>query len=59
MNTDATDLAERLSAEFDTMPATTVIRVVTECVDEWPDADVQFIEQAARSRLKTVPRAGR
>jgi hypothetical protein len=44
-------VAETLAAEFPGEPGTTVIRVVTDCVAEFPDDDPMFIEQAARARL--------
>lgn len=44
-------VAERLAAEFRDQPDSTVIRVLTDCVDEHPDADAAFIEQEARARL--------
>ena len=44
-------VAETLAAEFPEEPGTTVIRVVTDCIAEFPDDDPMFIEQAARARL--------
>ena len=44
-------VAETLAAEFPHEASTTVIRVVTDCVAEFPDDDPMFIEQAARARL--------
>ena len=44
-------VAETLAGEFPEAPSATVIRVVTDCVAEFPDVDPLFIEQAARARL--------
>lgn len=49
------ELAERLTAEFDWLPTTAVIRVVTECVDQWPDADVLFIEAGGQVQVGNYP----
>ena len=43
--------AETLAAEFPEEPSVTVIRVVTDCVAEFPDVDPMVLEQAARARL--------
>ncbi len=45
-------VAETLAADFDDLPITTVVRVLTDCVAEHPDADPHFIEQAARALLR-------
>lgn len=51
MDIEMMAVAERLAAEFRDQPDSTVIRVLTDCVDEHPDADAAFIEQAARAGL--------
>lgn len=50
-------VAEKLAAEFPDEPDSTVIRVVTDCVEEFPDADPLFLEEASRARL-SAPEAG-
>jgi hypothetical protein len=47
-------VAETLAGEFDQLPSTTVVRVVTDSVAEYPDADHMFVEQAARARLSEL-----
>jgi len=44
-------VAERLAAQFPQQSGTTVLRVVSECVEEFPDGGELFVEQAARSVL--------
>jgi hypothetical protein len=44
-------VAERLAEEFPDRPNSSVIRVLTDCVDQHPEADAAFVEQAARARL--------
>jgi hypothetical protein len=44
-------IAERLVDEFGEIPTSRVVRVVTDCVDEYPSDGSLFIEQAARARL--------
>lgn len=44
-------VAESLAHEFGELRSSTVIRVVTDCVDEYPCCGPHFIEQAARARL--------
>jgi hypothetical protein len=44
-------VAERLAQEFDTLPVTTVIAALSDCIDAWPDAGAAFIETAVRARL--------
>jgi hypothetical protein len=44
-------VAERLAAQFPQQPGTTVLRVVRDCVEEFPDGGELFVEQAARSVL--------
>jgi hypothetical protein len=56
MNLEMAQLAEGLAKEFTQVPATTVIQVLTDCLDEFPDASGLFIEQAARSRLQALAR---
>lgn len=57
VNDNMTRVAEQLVAQFPHLPATTVIRVVTDCVEQFPDSDPMFIEQAARAHLATVPQS--
>jgi hypothetical protein len=47
-------IAERLARHFDALPLATVIDTVSECAHRWPDADANFIENAARARLETI-----
>ncbi|HEX6247342.1 MAG TPA: hypothetical protein VFZ64_05675 [Nocardioidaceae bacterium] len=47
-------VAESLAHEFGELRSSTVIRVVTDCVDEYPCCGPHFIEQAARARLTLV-----
>lgn len=51
MNPALVEVAERLAAQFPDEPSTAVIRILTECVDEFPDSDLMFVEQAAHARL--------
>lgn len=44
-------LAEKLAAEFPEQPNSTVIRILTDCVEEFPRADPEFLEEASRTRL--------
>jgi hypothetical protein len=44
---------EKLAAEFPRQPGATVTRVVSQCVDEFPDGDGLLIEQAVRAHLTT------
>ena len=57
MDLAMTAVAEKLAAEFPDKPSSTVIRVVTDCVEEFPDADPMFLEEASRARL-AAPDAG-
>lgn len=50
-------VTERLAAEFSDKPSSEVIRVVTDCVDEFPDAGPMFVEEASRARL-SAPESG-
>jgi hypothetical protein len=50
-------VVEHLAEEFSHRPSTTVFRVVTDCVDDFPNSDSLFVEQAARARLADVGRA--
>ena len=45
---------EKLALEFQHLPIRTVIRVLSECADEFPNNDEQFLEQAARARLDAI-----
>jgi hypothetical protein len=45
------EVAEEMAAEFPSASRTTVIRVVSDCVAQFPDDGPLFIEQAARARL--------
>lgn len=51
MDVEMMEVAEGLAGEFRDQPDSTVVRVLTDCVDEHPDADAAFIEQAARAQL--------
>lgn len=44
-------VAEQLAAEFGDLQSRDVVRVVTECVDEFPEVGPHFVAQAARARL--------
>jgi hypothetical protein len=44
-------VAEKLAREFDQLPNSTVVRVLTDTVDANSVADHMFIEQAARAKL--------
>lgn len=44
-------LAEQLAHDFRELQCSAVVRVLTECADEFPNDGVLFIEQAARARL--------
>lgn len=44
-------VAESLAYEFESVRSSTVIKVLTECVEEFPNNGPHFIEQAARARL--------
>ena len=44
-------VAEHLATEFADEPCARVIRVVIDCVAEFPDQDELFIEHAARAYL--------
>lgn len=44
-------VAETLAREFGTTRPTTVMQVVSDCVEKFPDVDPWFIEQASRARL--------
>jgi hypothetical protein len=54
MDLTLTAVAEHLAEEFPDQPTTTVVRVVTDCVEEFPNSDPMFVEQAARARLTGV-----
>lgn len=58
MNGEQIAVAERLAAEFPTVPAGNVIRAVTLCAEELPGGDPLIIEQAARALLRAVERRG-
>jgi hypothetical protein len=44
-------LAEQLAHDFRELQCSAVVRVLTDCADEYPHGGVHFIEQAARARL--------
>src|SRR3954449_2018065 len=44
-------VAEKLAAEFPHQSSTTVLRVVAGCVEQFPDDDEMFVEDAARAHL--------
>lgn len=45
------DVAETLVREFGGLRTDTVLRIMSECTDEFPYGGPHFIEQAARARL--------
>jgi len=47
------EVAEEMAAEFPWASRTTVIRIVSDCIAQFPDDDPLFIEQAARARLSS------
>ena len=47
-------VAECLACEFRGTEPTTVMQVVAECVEEFPEVDPLFIEQAARAHLAEI-----
>jgi Ni2+-binding GTPase involved in maturation of urease and hydrogenase len=49
-------IAEVLAVEFCALPVATVVRVLTECADELPEADSLLVESAARARLAASAR---
>ena len=56
MDLSVATVAEALTYEFPDLRLATVIRVLRSCVDDYPDADTHFVEQAARARLLLLPR---
>lgn len=44
-------VAEQLANDFEELHYHAVVQVLTDCVDQFPDDGVHFIEQAARARL--------
>jgi hypothetical protein len=48
---DLMDVAEKLAGEFEEMPAREVLHVVASSMDQFPQGDPLFIEQAARAQL--------
>jgi hypothetical protein len=51
VNTALIDLCEKLVEGFGDLPTTTVVRVVTDRGEEFPDDDEHFLALAARARL--------
>lgn len=51
MDVELDAVAERLAAQFPHHAGTTVVRVVCDCVEAFPDGGELFVEQAARSLL--------
>ena len=47
-------VAEALACDFPQLRYRTVVRVLTECVEECPHGGPHFIEQAARARLSRI-----
>lgn len=45
-------VAERLAAEFPTMPPTAVMRAVESSVEQFPTSDPLLVEQAAKAFLR-------
>ncbi len=52
-------VAEQLLGEFGDLSGSTVARVLADCVDEFPNDDLHFVEQAARARLSAERTTGR
>ena len=48
-------VAETLAFEFAHLPSSAVVRVLADCVDEFPCGGPHFVEQAARARLSRLP----
>jgi hypothetical protein len=53
MESELMAVTERLVGEFEQLPSSTVVRVVTDCLEEFSHHDAHFLEQAARARLAT------
>lgn len=51
MDLSVATVAETLTHEFADLRLGSVVSVLTACVDEYPNADALFMEQAARARL--------
>lgn len=51
MDLSVATVAETLTREFAGLRLGNVVGVLTACVDEYPNADALFMEQAARARL--------
>jgi len=47
-------VAETLASEFAELRSSWVVRVLTDCADEFPYDDQHFIEQAARAQLSLL-----
>lgn len=60
MDDEIIGVAERLASEFH-IALTTIVRVVTDAVEDLPGADPLLIEHAARARLERdrPPRSSR
>ena len=55
MNMALAGVAETLAYEFAHLHSTAVVRVLVDCVDEFPNGGPHFVEQAARARLSRLP----
>ena len=55
MNMALAGVAETLAYEFAHLHSTAVVRVLADCVDEFPRGGPHFVEQAARARLSRLP----
>jgi hypothetical protein len=49
-------VCETLACEFEALRSSTVVRVLSDCADEFPYGGPHFIEQAARARLSRLDR---
>lgn len=54
MNLMMLAVAEELATKFCEMNPSTVLHVVSDCVEKFPEVDPLFIEQASRARLEQI-----
>lgn len=54
MNLMMMAVAEELACEFCETNPSTVMHVVSDCVEKFPGVDPLFIEQASRARLEEI-----
>ena len=55
MNMALEGVAETLAYEFAHLHSNAVVRVLADCVDDFPKGGRHFVEQAARARLSRLP----